>query len=193
MPSVVNRAPRARLRGVAMEDAALVARAAAGDDTAFELLVRRNTDPVWRLARTILRDDFAAEEAVQDTFLKAHRALSSYRGDASVKTWLCSICHRACIDRLRKKQAQVVPLESIREQRAREQQVELRLVIEEALDELSSDERRAFELVHVLGYSREEAAAIVDVPPSTMRSRVTRARERLAESIGGPDARVEER
>jgi RNA polymerase sigma-70 factor (ECF subfamily) len=176
-----------------MEDAALVARAAAGDGTAFELLVRRNADPVWRLARTILRDDFAAEEAVQDTFLKAHRALSSYRGDASVKTWLCSICHRACIDRLRKKQAQVVPLEALRQQKAREEHVELRLVIEEAMEELSDDERRAFELVHVLGYSREEAAAIAGVPPSTMRSRVTRARTRLAESIGGPEARMEER
>jgi RNA polymerase sigma-70 factor, ECF subfamily len=176
-----------------MEDAALVARAAAGDETAFELIVRRNTDPVWRLARTILRDDFAAEEAVQDTFLKAHRALSSFRGDASVKTWLCSICHRACIDRLRKKSAQVVPLEAVREQRAREQQVELRLAIQEAMDELTDDERRAFELVHVLGFSREEAAAIVGVPPSTMRSRVTRARQRLAESIGGPEARMEER
>jgi RNA polymerase sigma-70 factor (ECF subfamily) len=166
-----------------MDDSALAGRAAEGDDAAFELIVRRHTDAVWRFARSTLRDDGSAEEAVQDTFLKAHRALGSFRGDAALRTWLISICHRTCIDRLRRKRFDVVPLEEVREQRARDDQHELRLWLEQALAELPEDERQAFTLVHVLGYSREEAAEIVEVPPSTMRSRVGRARERLAAAM----------
>lgn len=168
-----------------MEDTELATRAAEGDDAAFELIVRRHTDAVWRFARSTLKDDGTAEEAVQDTFLKAHRALGTFRGDAALRTWLVSICHRTCLDRLRRKRLDVVPLEQVREQRGRDERHELRLWLEEALGELPDDERQAFTLVHVLGYSREEAAEIVEVPPSTMRSRVSRARERLAIAMGG--------
>lgn len=168
-----------------MEDTALVRRAAEGDEPAFELIVRRHTDSVWRYARTVLHDDGSAEEAVQDTFLKAHRALATFRGEAALRTWLISICHRACLDRLRRKRLDVVPLEQVREQRGREEQHDLRLWLEQAVAELPDDERQAFTLVHVLGYSREDAAQIVEVPPSTMRSRVSRARERLADAMAG--------
>ena len=168
-----------------MDDATLVAQAAGGDDAAFELIVRRHTDAVWRFARSMLRDDGAAEEAVQDTFVKAHRALDRFRGESALRTWLVSICHRACLDRLRRKHVDVVPLEAAREQRTREEQTGLRLALEEALAQLPDDEREGFTLVHVLGYSREEAADVVGVPPSTMRSRVARGRERLAEALAG--------
>ena len=168
-----------------MDDATLVARAAGGDGEAFELIVRRHTDAVWRFARSTLNDDGAAEEAVQDTFMKAHRALGQFRGESALRTWLVSICHRACLDRLRRKRLDVVPLEQVREQRARGEQTALRLALEEALAALPEEEREGFNLVHVLGYSREEAADVVGVPPSTMRSRVARARERLAESLAG--------
>ena len=175
-----------------MDDWGLIERARDGDAAAFELLVRRHTDAVWRAARGFLRDDFAAEEVVQDTFLKAYRALGSFRGEAAVRTWLVSICHRSCVDRSRRKQAEVVPLfwsRSVavpgtqRDQNA----VEVRLAIEAALPSLPDDERRAFVLVDVLGYSREEAAEVVGVPSSTMRSRLARARRRLVEALGEGD------
>ncbi|HVF74111.1 MAG TPA: sigma-70 family RNA polymerase sigma factor [Acidimicrobiales bacterium] len=167
-----------------MEDAALVERAAAGDEVAFEAMVRRHTDAVWRLARANLRDDFAAEEAVQDTFVKAHRALAGFRGDASVRTWLLAICQRTCIDISRRKRPTVVSLDEARRARAREEQPELTVALDQAMGRLSDDERRAFTLVDVLGYSREEAAQIVGVPPSTMRSRVAKARLRLMDALG---------
>lgn len=167
-----------------MDDVALIERAAGGDDVAFELLVRRHTDAAWRLARSLLRDDFAAEEAVQDTFVKAHRALGSFRGDAQVRTWLLSICHRTCIDRLRLKKAEIVSLDEARTRRRRDDQHELRLTIEAEVARLGDVEREAFTLVDILGYSREEAASVVGVPPSTMRSRVARAREQLARALG---------
>lgn len=167
-----------------MEDSVLLDRAVAGEEVAFELLVRRHAETAWRLARSMLPDDFTAEEAVQDTFVKAFRALRSFRHEASVKTWLLAICHRTCLDRLRKKRAEVVPLEWIRERRAKEESHDLRLAVEQALEQLPQDERQAFVLVHVLSYTREEAAHICRVPASTMRSRVARARQRLAALIG---------
>ena len=174
-----------------MDDDVLVGKAAQGDELAFEVLVRRHTELVWRMARSLLDDDFAAEEAVQDTFLKAHGGLVRFRGEAAVTTWLLSICNRCCIDRLRRRRAELVPLEHLREQRAREDTAELRLTIERALPVLPTADRQAFTLVDVLGYSREEAAGIVGVPASTMRTRVARARTRLIDVLT-PDLDEEE-
>lgn len=171
--------------GAMDDDHALVIDAAGGSREAFESLVRRHTDAVWRMARARLRDDFAAEEATQDTFLKAYRNLHTFRGESAVRTWLLSICHRTCIDRLRLKRAELVSLEDARPLRSPEERPDLKVALEAAMEHLAPEEREAFQLVDVLGYSREEAAAVVGVPSSTMRSRVARARERLARELGG--------
>ncbi len=172
-----------------VDDVALVQRAADGDDLAFETMVRRHTDAVWRLARANLRDDFAAEEVVQDTFVKAHRALASFRGDSSVRTWLLAICQRTCIDVSRRKRPVVVSLDEARRTRAHgDDEPELRVAIVEGMECLSDDERRAFTLVDILGYSREEAAQVVGVPASTMRSRVAKARLRMMDALDGASA-----
>jgi RNA polymerase sigma-70 factor (ECF subfamily) len=162
-------------------DADLSRRAAEGDETAFELLVHRHIESVWRLTRSLLSDDYEAEEAVQETFIKAYRSLGSFRREASFRTWLLSICHRTCVDTWRRRRPEVVSLSAAHEQRAAEQSIELRMMIEEGLQLLVPEERNAFVLVHVLGYSREEAAQICDVPASTLRSRVGRARQHLAD------------
>ena len=166
-----------------MDDHQLAARAADGDQEAFELIVRRHTDAVWRLARTLLDTDGDAEEAVQDAFLRAHRSLDGFRGDASLSTWLLVICRHTCLDRRRRRQATVVPLEAVRERHADEVDHSLRLSLRSAVAELGDVEREAFTLVDVLGYSREEAARIAEVPPSTMRSRSARARQRLMAAL----------
>ena len=166
------------------DDASLAARAATGDVVAFEVLVRRHTPAVWRVAASMLRDDFAAEEAVQDTFLKAHRALPSFRGEAAVRTWLVSICARVCVDRLRLARAETVPLDAVAATRAAPAQpADDRLHLDAAVRGLAPDERAAFLLVDVLGYTGAEAAEIVGTPASTMRSRVSRAREQLAVAL----------
>ena len=166
-----------------MDDGALICLAATGDDLAFELLVRRHTAAVWRLARSLLRDNSAAEEAVQDTFLKAHRALGRFRSGASVRTWLLVICNRTCIDQLRTRRAGIVSLDELREVRGPHSSPEFRMAFRSAMEGLPVEQRQAFALVAVLGYSREEAAEIAHVPASTMRSRVHRARELLAGAL----------
>jgi RNA polymerase sigma-70 factor, ECF subfamily len=170
------------------DDEALVARARRGDETAYELLVRRHTPAVWRFARSFLADDFAAEEAVQDTFVSAFRGLAGFRGESSVRTWLLAICRRTCLDRLRRRDPVVVPLDRARHERAVERDEAFRVALEQALRLLPPDDREAFTLVDVLGYRREEAARVVGVPASTMRSRVSRARSRLATLLDSPEA-----
>lgn len=174
---------RRELGTVEHDDHRLVNDAADGDESAFELLVRRHTDAVWRMAWSMMRDDFAAEEAVQDTFLKAYRNLHSFRGDSKVSTWLISICRRSCLDMLRRKRHDVVSLDEVRRTHGREDRTDLKVAVEGALDDLPDDEREAFTLVEIIGHTREEAASIVDVPPSTMRSRVSRARAKLARAL----------
>ena len=170
-----------------MDDQLLARRARGGDDVAFETLVRRHTDTVWRFARTMAPDDPTAEEIVQDTFMKAYRGLGSYRGDSAITTWLYSICRRTALDRGRRRSAGVVPLDAARSLPGREVPAEDRLVLDEAIARLPDDEREAFMLSAVLGYSQEEAAALVGIPSSTMRSRVTRARARLVAELSTDD------
>lgn len=171
-----------------MDDTALVDRARDGDEAAFELLVRRHTDAVWRLARSSLGDGHAAEDATQETFLKAYRAIGRFRGDAAVRTWLLGICHRTCIDVHRRRRPEVVSLDEARHARTRAETIELRLVIDETVSRLPDDERVAFTLVDVLGHTSEDAAAVVGVPASTMRSRVGRARRKVIDAVRGDDA-----
>jgi RNA polymerase sigma-70 factor, ECF subfamily len=169
-------------------DAALAASAARGDTAAFEVLVRRHYAAVWRVAFLSVREEMAAEELTQDTFLRAFRALAGWRGDASLRTWLATICRRLCIDRARLKQLETVnapDLEAVAGSTSETEGLAERFDLRAALDQLPAEDRDAFLLVHHYGYSSFEAATLLDVPASTVRSRVGRARQRLAAALGG--------
>lgn len=169
-------------------DAALAASAAGGDTGAFEVLVRRHYAAVWRVAFLSVGEEMAAEELTQDTFLRAYRALAGWRGDASLRTWLATICRRLCIDRARLKQLETVnapDLEAVAGSTSETDGLAERFDLRAALDELPADDREAFLLVHHYGYSSFEAATLLDVPASTVRSRVGRARQRLAAALSG--------
>ncbi len=89
-------------RDNAATDGELVARAQAGDERAVELLVSRHLDGVFRVAVSITRDDDVAQDVVQEAFLKMVRAIDSFRGDASFKTWLMTIAANEARGALRK-------------------------------------------------------------------------------------------
>jgi RNA polymerase sigma-70 factor, ECF subfamily len=176
-------------------DAALAASAVGGDTTAFEVLVRRHYAAVWRVAFLSVRDEMAAEELAQDTFLRAYRALPGWRGDASLRTWLATICRRLCIDRARLKQLETVAapdLEAVAGTTGEAEALANRFDLRAALDRLPADDREAFLLVHHYGYSSFEAATLLSVPASTLRTRVKRARERLAAALAGQPAAAED-
>jgi len=167
-------------------DAALAASAAGGDTRAFEMLMRRHYAAVWRVAFLSAREEMAAEELAQDTFLRAYGALSGWRGHASLRTWLATICRRLCIDRARLKQPQTVTepdLESAAGSTSETEVLADRVDLRAALDRLPADDREAFLLVHHYGYSSFETATLLGVPASTVRSRVGRARQRLAAAL----------
>ena len=167
-------------------DAALAASAAGGDTRAFEMLMRRHYAAVWRVAFLSAREEMAAEELAQDTFLRAYGALSGWRGDASLRTWLATICRRLCIDRARLKRPETVTepdLESAAGSTSETEALADRVDLRAALDRLPADDREAFLLVHHYGYSSFETATLLGVPASTVRSRAGRARQRLADAL----------
>jgi RNA polymerase sigma-70 factor, ECF subfamily len=183
---------RAARRAVVAEptDAALAASAVGGDTEAFEVLVRRHYPAVWVVAFLFVQEEMAAEELTQDTFLRAYGALAGWRGDASLRTWLAAICRRLCIDRARLKKLETVTapdLEAVAGSTAEADVLADRFDLRAALDGLPTDDREAFLLVHHYGYTSFETATLLGVPASTVRSRVARARQRLAAAlIGGP-------
>jgi RNA polymerase sigma-70 factor (ECF subfamily) len=150
------------------------------------VIVRRHYPAVWRVAFLSVREEMAAEELAQDTFLRAYSAIAGWRGDASLRTWLATICRRLCIDRARLKQLDtVVPpdLEAVAGSTSETEALDDRFDLRAALDRLPADDREAFLLVHHYGYSSFETATLLGVPASTVRSRVGRAKDRLAAAL----------
>lgn len=165
----------------------LVEAAREGDDVALGQLVRRTQAEVWRLC-SALGSPGEVEDLVQDTYLRAMRAIPGFRGDAPVRLWLLAIARRACADHVR--------------QRERRRQLARKLVsthVEEAhrpgdpvtdiLRSIDPDRREAFVLTQLLGLAYEEAAAVLDCPVGTIRSRVARARADLLEQVAQAEAR----
>src|SRR4051812_27644575 len=87
------------------DDAALAARIAARDERAFEVLMRRHNRMLYRIARSILRDDHEAEDALQEAYIAAYRGMGSFRGGARLSTWLARIVINAAYARLRSRAA----------------------------------------------------------------------------------------
>src|SRR5512146_1188836 len=105
--------PRKLDRSEPTGDAELVARAAAGESHAFETIMRRHNRLLFRAARSILRNDEEAEDAVQEAYLHAYRALPNFRAEAKLSTWLVRIAINQALARLRERnRAQVVSLDS---------------------------------------------------------------------------------
>ena len=188
IPRVVNPAARAvdADDGSLLADGALVRLAAAGDQEAFALLYHRYADDAWSLASFKLRDRCDAEDAVQETFVRAFRALGSFRG-GSARPWLLTICRNVCVDRLRATLGRpTVPLEADGpgDIAVPEGDRERRLDLHAALRALPFEDAEAFFLVDVLGCRSHEAARVVGLrASSTLRSRVDRARRSIAEAL----------
>jgi RNA polymerase sigma-70 factor (ECF subfamily) len=167
---------------------ALVLAARNGDPAALSTLVRTTWNDVARLVTAVAGRDLA-EDATQDTYLRAIRALPSYRGEASGRTWLFSIARRAAIDAIRRA-ARHRRLTQRLAARADVTTVEIAVddlaLTEQLLGRLDTDRRTAFALTQLLGLSYTDAAAVCGCPVGTIRSRVARAREDLIRAIG-PD------
>jgi len=172
----------------------------AHDPRALEALMRRYNQRLFRVARAILKSDDDAEDAVQEAYLSAWRAIGSFRADARLSTWLTRIVINAAYARLRGRPAATVvsiddlppgaldaqenpmspPAEAPDDAAMRTQ---LRGLLERRIDALPEQFRTVFILRDVEELSVEETAACLSIPDATVRSRAFRARALLRESL----------
>ena len=181
------------------DDAELARRIGARDERAFEAVMRAHNRMLFRIARSILKDDAEAEDAVQEGYLAAYRNIASFRGGAKLSTWLARIVINESYMRLRmrKREGVVVPLESAARDaeegimveatgerpEAAAMRAELRRLLERRIDALPEQFRTVFVLRDVEEMSVEETAECLDVPPATVRTRAFRARALLRETL----------
>jgi RNA polymerase sigma-70 factor (ECF subfamily) len=186
-------------RAEAEDEAALIARVLRRDPEALAALMRRYNRRLYRAAWGILRDEQEAEDAVQESYLKAFAGLARFRGEAALATWLTRIVINEALMRRRRPNRlvltgtdNVVPLRPIGEagSGAAGDDVsdnpehaamcgQLRLYLEAAVGNLPEDQRAVFVLRALEEFSVEETAQILDVNPQTIRTRFMRARRRL--------------
>ncbi|MEI7629816.1 MAG: RNA polymerase sigma factor SigM, partial [Actinomycetes bacterium] len=173
----------------ARTDAQLLAAHVAGDKNAFGELVYRHRDRLWSVALRTTSDPEEAADALQDAFLSAFRRADQFRGEAAVTTWLHRIVVNACLDRLRRRSSRpAVPLpddlgQTLADPGDQMSRRDTQLVIAAALANLPPDQRAAIVLVDVEGRSVQETAELLGCPTGTVKSRCSRGRARLAESL----------
>ncbi|MGI9384820.1 MAG: sigma-70 family RNA polymerase sigma factor [Methyloligellaceae bacterium] len=161
---------------------------------AFEALVKPNMDAMYRTALRMSRDRTAAEDLVQECCLRAYRSFADFQSGTNFKAWIFRILTNLCIDRARQARlAQMVPVDSVVTTLASEavwgdperqaQASDLRSDIQSALDRLPQELRMVVLLVLIEELSYAEAADNLDLPISTVRSRLHRAREELRDRL----------
>ncbi|MET0536042.1 MAG: RNA polymerase sigma factor RpoE [Steroidobacter sp.] len=180
-------------------DLELVRRVQAGDQTAFNLLVLKYQHRVLKLVGRFVNDQAEAEDVAQEAFLKAYRALASFRGDSAFYTWLYRIAINTAKNALVSQRRRPVdfdldlqdPDQYERQAKLKEADTpegvlltdEIRAVVEQAMAELPEDLRTAIVLRELEGLSYEEIAEAMDCPVGTVRSRIFRAREAIDKKL----------
>lgn len=185
-------------RQAVLSDQELVILLSSGDRAAVELLVRRYDQLLYRTARAILKDDSEAEDAVQEAFLLAHGGIAKFRQDAKLSTWLVRIVANAAIGRLRKntRRHRIIQLgdDVPQEQRSLHEdapegpdealsRADTRRMIETKIDALPDLYRTVFVLRAVQELSVEETSEALGIAKATVRSRFSRARSLLRQSL----------
>lgn len=155
-----------------------------GDPLAQATFVRSTQAEVWRFCAALI-DTSTADDLTQETYLRAFRALPQFEGRSSARTWLLGIARRTCADHLRS----VVRTRRLRERLTRTAENAFapdpagQISAAALLRALSQERREPFVLTQLLGLTYEQAAAVLEVPVGTIRSRVARARADLAAGV----------
>jgi RNA polymerase sigma-70 factor (ECF subfamily) len=166
-------------------DAELLVAHVAGDRYAFEELFYRHHRQLYRLAQISSRTPEDAADALQDAMLSAHRSAPRFRHDASVSSWLYRIVVNACLDRLRRNKSHLATAldEDVHHVADPTTRVDTVLVVERALMSLPVEQRAAVVAVDMQGFSVAETARVLGIPEGTVKSRCSRARAKLAETL----------
>ena len=189
----------ATLRAVE-SDETLVRRAQDGDTASFDELVRRYTHIVYRVLYKILRHEEDTQDALQDTFVSAYRALPRFRQDARFSTWIYRIATNAALMKARARRTNLVSLDQPHDDDASQSAWDLpdwsatpdeelltgetRKVMEDAIQALPPEQRAAFVLHDIQDLSSAETAQAMGITVSAVNSRLHRARVFLRDRIG---------
>lgn len=175
-------------------DEQLVARVQQGDKRSFDLLVLKYQHKVMSLVRRFVKDQTEAEDVAQEAFIKAYRAINSFRGDSAFYTWLYRIAvntAKNALDARKRRPGSDVDIDDVEDfafsdnLRVEENpetllaSEDMHRIIEETLAVLPEELRRALMLREFDGLSYEDIAEIMQCPIGTVRSRIFRAREAI--------------
>ena len=149
------------------------------DNDRFDELVRNHTKAVSTYARAISSDQWIAEEAAHETFVRAWQYLDSFRGEGSFEGWLLRIC-RNCVTDIAARRWKETPLETLPDEGMIDDDT---FAVDDILSLLSLPQREVVTLCGVLGYDYQATADILGIPIGTVRSRLSRARASLAVSL----------
>ena len=181
-------------------DQQLVERAQRGDKLAFELLVLKYQRKLGRLLSRFVRDSAEVEDVTQEAFIKAYRALPSFRGDSAFYTWLYRIGINTAKNYLvalgrraptttgfdNEEAEGFEDAEQLRDSSTPESELEgkeIAATVNRAMDALPADLRTAITLREIEGLSYEEIATVMNCPVGTVRSRIFRARDAIAAEL----------
>ena len=183
-----------------LSDEELVDLARARDEAAVRAITKRYNRRLFRIARSILRNDAEAEDVVQETYVRAFTGLDLFRGDAGFGTWITRIAMNEALGRLRRRrptvdwetyggnrnQAEIIHFPASAASNDPEKamaQSEVRAVLEQAIDELPDAFRAVFVARIVEGMSVEQTADLFGLQPETVKTRLHRARLLLREEL----------
>jgi RNA polymerase sigma-70 factor (ECF subfamily) len=177
-----------------MSDAELVGRVLAGEQECYQFLVQRHQESLFRVAYSLVLDDDAAADLVQDAFVRAYVSLARCRDPSRFRVWLLATLRNRGLDYLKEKRRADLSLdiegvarraEALGAQTdAQDDRHEMRTALESALARLSEPLREAFVLRHVEQLSVEETASVLGTSISAVKMRVHRAREQLQDWLG---------
>jgi RNA polymerase sigma factor (sigma-70 family) len=161
MTPVLQFAPAAKVR----DDQQLAAACAAGDTQVFEEIYRRFGDRMKSIAWNHLGNTGDAEDAIQETLLKVHRAAGTFTGEATFATWLYRILVNTCYDVLRKRKRRIeeTPLDDSLERSASSVDDMKRIALRRLLDQLPEQRRTVFTLFEIEGLSHAEIGQVLGI------------------------------
>jgi len=193
--------PVEAIRPADNDETDLIARVRRKDASAVALIIRQNNQRLYRIARSILRDDFEAEDALQEAYIRAFTRLDLFRGESQLGTWLARIVMNEALGRLRRRKppvafetgthAQETSAEIIRFPLAHPEldpettmaQREIRALLERAIDALPEAFRTVLVMRLIEGMSIEETAELLGIKPETVKTRLHRARREVKEEM----------
>ncbi len=158
-----------------------------GDPVAFTALIRLYDEQLRAYAYRILGDRTAMDDALQNAYLSAFRAIRRFRGDASFKNWMFRIVHNACIDLIRRRRDDVELFETAAVMSDPTGAGIARLDLAAAFAQMTTEHRAVLALVDVEGLDYAAAADVLAVPVGTVRSRLNRARAAMRKELGGEE------